>query len=65
MKLNLITIPNMVIELSELVYENDTEIVKMQKVSAEFVDRGKVPLIIKSENANYNNMIIILIFMIM
>ena len=43
-------------ELSELVYENDTEIVKMQKVSAEFVDRGKLPLIIKSENANYNNM---------
>ena len=43
-------------ELSELIYENGIEIVKMQKVSAEFIDRGKLPLIIKSENANYNNM---------
>ena len=43
-------------ELSELIYENGIEIVKMQKVSAEFIDRGKLPLIIKSENASYNNM---------
>ena len=42
-------------ELSELTYENDTEIVKMQKVRAEFVDQGNLPLVIISDYANYNN----------
>ena len=43
-------------ELSELIYENDTEIVKMQKVFAKFIDKSNLPITIKSENANYNNM---------
>ena len=43
-------------ELSELIYENDIETVKMQKVFAKFVDKDNLPLTIKSENANYNNM---------
>ena len=42
-------------ELSELTYENDTEVVKMQKVRAEFVDQGNLPLVIISDYANYNN----------
>ena len=42
-------------ELSELVYENDIEIVKMQKVFAKFVNKDNLVLTIKSENANYNN----------
>ena len=42
-------------ELSELVYENDIEIVKMQKVNAKFVDENNKPLIITSKNAIYNN----------
>ena len=42
-------------ELSELAYENDTEVVKMQKVRAEFVDQGNLPLVIISDYANYNN----------
>lgn len=42
-------------ELSELTYENDTEVVKMQKVRAEFIDRGNLPLVIISDYANYNN----------
>ena len=42
-------------ELSELVYENDIEIVKMQKVNAKFVDENNMPLIITSKNAIYNN----------
>ena len=42
-------------ELSELTYENDTEVVKMQKVRAEYVDQGNLPLVIISDYANYNN----------
>ena len=40
---------------SEIVYENNTEIVKMQKVTAQFIDQNNLPLIIKSDYANYNN----------
>ncbi len=42
-------------DLSEIVYENNTEIVKMQKVTAQFIDQNNLPLIIKSDYANYNN----------
>ena len=42
-------------ELSELVYKEDIEIVKMQKVTASFIDERNIPLIIKSDFANYNN----------
>lgn len=46
-------------ELSELLYQKednlDVEIVKMQKVSAKFIDNNNIPLIIVSENADYNN----------
>ncbi len=42
-------------ELSELSYLNDIEIVKMQKVTALILDQNKIPLIIKSNFAEYNN----------
>ena len=42
-------------ELSELVYVDDIEIVKMQIVTAKFIDEDKIPLIIKSKEAIYNN----------
>ena len=42
-------------ELSELVYENNIEIVKMQKVNAKFIDEKNMPLIITSKKAIYNN----------
>ena len=42
-------------ELSELIYEDNEEIVKMQKVTAKFIDQNNLPLIISSINANYNN----------
>tara|TARA_B100001057_G_scaffold436121_1_gene466944 strand:- start:779 stop:1357 length:579 start_codon:yes stop_codon:yes gene_type:complete len=42
-------------ELSELIYEDDIEIVKMQKVTAQFIDQSNLPLIVKSDFANYNN----------
>lgn len=42
-------------ELSELTYVNDIEIVKMQKVTALILDSNKIPLIINSDFAEYNN----------
>ncbi len=42
-------------ETSELIYENDIEIVKMQKVTAKFIDEKNSPLVIISEYAKYNN----------
>ena len=42
-------------ELSELIYEDDIEIVKMQKVTAKFTDQSNLPLIVVSDYANYNN----------
>tara|TARA_Y100000996_G_C22531379_1_gene646603 strand:+ start:488 stop:1066 length:579 start_codon:yes stop_codon:yes gene_type:complete len=42
-------------EQSEITYENDIEKVKMQKVIAIFTDKNKIPLIITSDKAIYNN----------
>ncbi len=42
-------------ELNELTYENEIEIVKMQKVSAIFIGSNNIPLIISSDKAIYNN----------
>ena len=42
-------------DLSEITYENDIEIVKMQKVTAIFMDGKNIPLIITSDKAVYNN----------
>ena len=42
-------------DLSEISYENDIEVVKMQKVVAIFVDEANIPLTITSNNAVYNN----------
>ena len=41
-------------DLSEIIYENDIEIIKMQKVTAQFIDQDNFPLIVKSDYANYN-----------
>ena len=43
-------------ELSELKYEDDSEIVEMQFVTAIFNDKDGIPLIITSKNASYNNL---------
>ena len=40
---------------SELISSNDHEIVKMQIVEAKFLDEKQLPLLIKADNANYNN----------
>ena len=42
-------------DLSELTYENDMEIVKMQKVKAILIDENNLKLFITSNNAIYNN----------
>ncbi len=42
-------------DLSEIVYENNIELIKMQKVIAKFIDENGIPLIIISDNALYNN----------
>lgn len=42
-------------DLSEVGYQNDIEIVNMQKVIAIFVDETNVPLTITSNKAIYNN----------
>ena len=44
-------------DLSELTYENQIEIVKMQKVVAIFIDQNNIPLTIVSDYAKYNNTI--------
>ena len=41
-------------DLSEITYENDIEIVKMQKVTAIFIDGKNIPLTITSDKAIYN-----------
>ena len=43
-------------DLSELINSNDIEIVKMQMVKALIIGENKIPLIIKSDNADYNNL---------
>ena len=42
-------------DLSELTYINDVEIIKMNGVIAKFIDENNFPLVIKSEEALYNN----------
>ena len=41
-------------DLSELIYIDNNEIVKMQKVKAVILGKDKIPLVIKSDNAEYN-----------
>ena len=41
-------------DLSEIIYENDIEIIKMQKVTAQFIDQNNFPLIVKSPVTLYN-----------
>lgn len=42
-------------DLSELTYENNLEVVYMQKVTAIFINENNIPLIITSDKATYNN----------
>ena len=42
-------------DLSELIYSGGVEIVKMQTVTAIMIDQNKIPLIITSKYADYNN----------
>ena len=42
-------------DLSEITYENDIEIVKMQNVTAIFIDKSNIPMIVTSDQAIYNN----------
>ena len=42
-------------DLSEITYENNVEIVKMQNVTAIFIDANNIPLTITSDKAIYNN----------
>jgi hypothetical protein len=42
-------------DLSEITYENNVEIVKMQNVVAIFIDQTNIPLIVTSDLAIYNN----------
>lgn len=46
---------NVAAELSEITYENEIEIVKMQMVKANFIDKDNTKLTIKSDKAIYNN----------
>jgi len=42
-------------DFSELINFNEYEIVKMQGVEAIFLEEEKMPILIKSDNADYNN----------
>jgi LPS export ABC transporter protein LptC len=42
-------------DLSEITYENNVEIVKMQNVVAILIDQTNIPLIVTSDQAIYNN----------
>ena len=42
-------------DLSEITYENNIEIVKMQNVEAIFLDQTNIPIIVTSDQAVYNN----------
>lgn len=46
---------NITAELSEIIYVENDEIVKMQKVTAVIINEGALPLLIKSDNAVFNN----------
>jgi len=43
-------------DLSEITYENNAELVKMQKVKAVFIDQDKIPITVTSETAVYNSL---------
>ena len=42
-------------DLSEITYDNNVELVTMQKVVAIFIDKNNIPTIITSDKAIYNN----------
>ena len=42
-------------DLSEITYDNNVELVTMQKVIAIFIDKNNIPTIITSDKAIYNN----------
>ncbi|MBD1153052.1 LPS export ABC transporter periplasmic protein LptC [Pelagibacterales bacterium SAG-MED24] len=42
-------------DFSEITYDNNVELVKMQKVIAIFIDKNNIPLTIISDRAIYNN----------
>jgi LPS export ABC transporter protein LptC len=42
-------------DLSEITYDNNVELVKMQKVIAIFLDKNNIPLTITSDKAVYND----------
>ncbi len=42
-------------DLSEITYDNDVELVTMQKVIAIFIDKNNIPTVITSDKAIYNN----------
>ena len=42
-------------DLSEITYDNNVELVTMQKVVAIFIDKSNIPTIITSDKAIYNN----------
>ena len=42
-------------DFSEITYDNNVELVKMQKVIAIFIDKNNIPLTIISDKAIYNN----------
>ena len=42
-------------DLSEITYENNIEIVKMQNVEAILIDQTNIPIIVTSDQAIYNN----------
>lgn len=42
-------------ELSEIINLNNSELVKMKTVNAKIIDEKKIPILITSDNAEYNN----------
>ena len=46
---------SIIAQTSELTYEENVEIVKMEIVKANLIDKNKIPLIIRSNKAKYNN----------
>ena len=42
-------------DFSEITYENNVEIVRMENVEAIFIDQSNIPLIVTSSQAIYNN----------
>ena len=42
-------------DLSEITYDNNVELVKMQKVIAIYIDKNNIPTVITSDKAIYNN----------